>query len=190
MTHEETSFQTKCLLSNTLKDLIKQKPFSKITVSEIISICNLNRKTFYYHFSDIYALLVWTIEQEAIDVVKNFDMKTDYRDVFSFVFDYVTENAAFLNGVYNSVGRDELKRFFYQDISGITQNIVNEIASASDTPASMDYQDFVCDFYTEAIAGLVIKMFQNPKKYDKDTLLTYIATTIRNSLPILLSQHT
>lgn len=57
MTNEEVFFQTKKALSDALKKLMSQKAFSKITVSEIIRMCNVNRKTFYYHFEDIQALL-------------------------------------------------------------------------------------------------------------------------------------
>ncbi|CDE34103.1 transcriptional regulator [Ruminococcus sp. CAG:403] len=57
MTNAELSLQTKKEIAQTLKQFMWEKPFSKITVSEIIRTCNINRKTFYYHFSDIYALL-------------------------------------------------------------------------------------------------------------------------------------
>lgn len=36
MTHEETSLRTKKALCQALKDLMQQKAFSKITVSELI----------------------------------------------------------------------------------------------------------------------------------------------------------
>lgn len=49
---------------------MRRKPFSKITVSELIKTCNVNRKTFYYHFEDIYDLLKWMLEQEAVAVVR------------------------------------------------------------------------------------------------------------------------
>ena len=75
MKHEEISMYTKKALSEALKEALKTKPFKKITVSELIESCNINRKTFYYHFEDIYALLVWTFEQEAINVVKHFDLR-------------------------------------------------------------------------------------------------------------------
>ena len=68
------------------------KPFSKITVSEIINTCKINRKTFYYHFEDIYALLKWTFEEEAIEVVKHFDLLADYEEAIRFVMKYVDEN--------------------------------------------------------------------------------------------------
>lgn len=50
---------------------------SKVTVSELIRECNINRNTFYYHFSDIYDLLKWMFEQESIEVVKRIDLLVD-----------------------------------------------------------------------------------------------------------------
>ena len=57
MTNAELSLQTKKEIAQTLKPFMRETPFSQITVSEIIRTSNINRKTFYYHFSDIYALL-------------------------------------------------------------------------------------------------------------------------------------
>ena len=54
MKHKLNSINTKQMLVDALITLSIQKPFSKITVSEIIDYCNINRKTFYYHFTDIY----------------------------------------------------------------------------------------------------------------------------------------
>ena len=92
MKHEEISMYTKKALSEALKEALKTKPFKKITVSELIEACNINRKTFYYHFEDIYALLVWTFEQEAINVVKHFDLMVDSEEALTFIMDYVEEN--------------------------------------------------------------------------------------------------
>jgi len=41
------------MLADSLKKAMKSKPVSKVTISEIIADCNVNRKTFYYHFEDI-----------------------------------------------------------------------------------------------------------------------------------------
>ena len=57
MTHEEISLRTKKVLCASLKNQMMHKTFSKITVTELIRDCNINRKTFYYHFQDIYDLL-------------------------------------------------------------------------------------------------------------------------------------
>jgi AcrR family transcriptional regulator len=35
-------------------DLLEEKPFNKITITDITAKCGLNRMTFYYHFDNIY----------------------------------------------------------------------------------------------------------------------------------------
>ena len=40
----------KQMLADSLKRAISKKSFSKVTVSEIVEDCGINRKTFYYHF--------------------------------------------------------------------------------------------------------------------------------------------
>ena len=45
---------TKRALEASLKNLLLQKPLSKITISDITEDCGINRMTFYYHFKDIY----------------------------------------------------------------------------------------------------------------------------------------
>ena len=74
--------------------------------------CGLNRKTFYYHFEDVYALLKWTLEEEAIEVVKKFDLMVDYEEAILFVMDYVDSNKHMINCAYDAIGSEEMKRFF------------------------------------------------------------------------------
>ena len=68
MKNEEISLNTKKMLTESLKKTMLKKPLSKITVSELIQDCGINRNTFYYYFANIYDLLKWMLEQEAIEV--------------------------------------------------------------------------------------------------------------------------
>ena len=99
MKHEITSLNTKKMLASSLKKAMENKPFSKVTVSEIITDCGVNRKTFYYHFDDIYALLKWMLEQEAIEVVKQMDLIDDHGEAIVFVMDYIDENENILKNI-------------------------------------------------------------------------------------------
>lgn len=190
MTHEENTLQTKQAFCDSLKELMKHKAFSKITVSELIRECNVNRKTFYYHFEDIYELLKWMLEQEAIEVVKQFDLLVDYKDAMDFVIEYVKNNSFFLNCIYDSVGRDELKRFFCQDFFGLVEQIIRETEKKCSHEISDDFRQFLCTLYTEGIAGMLTNLFQNPELYSKDTLINYFSIVINHSLPaVIISQN-
>ena len=58
---------TKKALGNALKQLTHEKPFDRISVSDITSKCNLTRQTFYYHFQDKYECLEWVYLHDCLD---------------------------------------------------------------------------------------------------------------------------
>lgn len=182
MKNEEISLQTKKTLSESLKKAMKKKPFQKITVSELIRDCGMNRKTFYYHFEDIYALLKWTFEQEAIEVVKQFDFLVDYEEILNFIMDYVEANDYILNCAYDSIGRDELKRFFSSDFLEIITSIIEQVENKTGKTLDKSYKVFLSHFYMEAFAGMLIDWIKNREQRDRNLVIRYITDTIRISL--------
>ena len=188
MTHEETSMHTKKALCTALKELMKHKPFSKITVSELIRECNINRKTFYYHFEDIYALLKWMLEQETVEVVKQFDLLVDYKDAILFVIHYVEQNSYFLNCIYYSIGRDQMKRFLYQDFVGLIENLIRNTEKSLNLYISDELRFFLCNLYTEGIAGMLINLFQHPEDFTPEASLDYLTLVIHTSIPAVIQQ--
>lgn len=57
---------TRMVLKDSLIQLLKEKPMSAITVKEICALADINRSTFYSHYSDHYDLL-FKIEEEIIE---------------------------------------------------------------------------------------------------------------------------
>ena len=185
MLREEGNLQTKSALAGSLKKFMAKKPLKKITVSEIITDCNVNRKTFYYHFEDIYALLKWMLEQEAIEVVKKFDLLNDYEEALRFIIQYVKANAHILSCAYDSIGRDELKRFLYQDFSSIVRRTIEDCENQNHIRLDDGFRDFTCDFFTEGIAGMLVNAFKTKDEIDDETLSRYVRPFI-HSLPDIL----
>ncbi len=189
MKHDETTLNTKQLIAASLKKFMIKKPLSKITVSEIVSDCNINRKTFYYHFNDIYDLLKWMLEEEAVEIVKQFDLLIDYKEAIIFVMNYVKENKHLLSCAYDSMGRNEMKRFFYADFIGITGKIIQNVQQQLNVKVDEEFKEFLTHFYTEAIAGLLIDEFSNKQTHDPKKAANYLALVLDKSLPSLLMDN-
>ncbi len=187
MKHEITTLNTKRTLAASLRKFMEKKPLNKITVSEIIADCGVNRKTFYYHFDGIYALLKWMLDEEAIEVVKQFDLPVNYREAVLFVLNYVHENKQFLCCAYDGMGRDELKRFFYNDFIGITQAVIRNTEHQLGVHTTEEFKDFLSCFYTEAIAGLLISEFFGKQDCDTELAVKYISLILNSSLPSVLT---
>lgn len=186
MKHEVTSLNTKKTLAASFKKQVIKKPFSKITVSEIINDCGVNRKTFYYHFEDVYALLKWTLEQEAIEVVKQFDLIVEYEEAILFVLDYIEKNDDFLRSIYHSVGRDELKRFFCTDFIGIVRSFIDNAEKAQGLSVPDDFKIFLSHFYTEALAGMMVEWIVDRSIRNREKTIQYISVVIRSTIPTAL----
>lgn len=182
MKQEEISQRTKKALADALKEEMKKKPFSKITVKDITSACNLNRNTFYYHFEDIYDLLRWMFDNEAVYIVQSFDLMVDYEEAISFVIDYIEKNDHIVSCAVDSISRRELKRFFYNDFFKITQSILVNSEKYSHVSLDPDYEQFLTQFYTEALAGMLIDWITETNHLSKEKLISYLSDTVRQSL--------
>lgn len=60
---------TKMVLRTSLLELMETQPINKITVKEICTLADVNRGTFYAHYSDPYDLLS-QIEQELYEAIE------------------------------------------------------------------------------------------------------------------------
>ena len=55
---------TKRALAAALRQLMEEEPFDKIQVAQICQRCDMNRKSFYYHFRDKYDLMNWIFDRD------------------------------------------------------------------------------------------------------------------------------
>lgn len=186
MTHDEISLQTKQKLAASLKKFMMLKSLNKITVTDIIKDCNVNRKTFYYHFEDIYDLLKWILEQEAVEVVKKFDLMVDYKEAIIFVMNYIESNAHILACAYDSLGREEMRRFLYHDFTSIIETLIDNVEKELGLCVKKEFKYFVCDLYTESLAGILIEWFKNPQNRCKEQVVEYLSIIFRSSLPEIM----
>ena len=187
MKNEEISLNTKKALAAALKRAMQKKPFQKITVSELIQDANVNRKTFYYHFEDIYALLKWMLEEEAVEVVAHFDLMVNSEEAIAFVMDYIEQNDHFVNCACDSIGRDGLKRFFEADFHSIMLSIIETAEKRMRVQLDAHYREFLTQFYMEALSGMLIDWIRNREKRGRDEVIKYLTETMRDSLTGILT---
>ena len=188
MKHEVTTYHTKRLLAEALKTAMEHKPFSKITVSELIRDCGINRKTFYYHFQDIYALLKWVLEEEAGQVLRHFDLLVDYEEAIRFVMDYVAENHFIRSCTEDAATREEVKRFLYMDFIEIVCSVIDEAEKRIGAQLEEAFKAYVAKFYTEAITGMMIDWLRTGEPQKRAQVVTYLTTIIGVTIENMLHE--
>ena len=54
---------TKKVLAESLKELMLRRDFADITVTDLCAAAEVNRRTFYRHFTDKYQLVTWIYDK-------------------------------------------------------------------------------------------------------------------------------
>ncbi len=85
---------TRAIIKDAFVSLLKKRPIKDISVKELCAEANINRSTFYFHYTDVYDLLE-QIEQEMFDDLRkmldtsSYDLvylaNSIYKELFMFI---------------------------------------------------------------------------------------------------------
>ncbi len=172
--------QTQKFIMSTFMQLLESESLDKITVRDIVEECEINRNTFYYHYSDIYDLLddVFRVETEKFmseDVDENTTFGEEYERAACFVLKY---KKAILH-IYDSKKRDVLQNYLETLAFSFISRFVKKEADGYGLPD--EDIDYITGFYTHAIVGNTLgwikrKLPSGQEKFIARTAGTFNAT--------------
>lgn len=64
----KSAIRSRKLINNALADLLQEKPLDKITVTDVVKRAEINRGTFYAHYTDISDVMNHLIEQTFLRI--------------------------------------------------------------------------------------------------------------------------
>lgn len=115
---------TKMVLQDSLIELMKEKRISKITIKELCDKADINRSTFYAHYTDQHDLLrkieddvlLWL--KEAISTIMEKTDKSETIEILENICQYLAENSRHLQVLMSEQGdldfQKELFTLIYQ----------------------------------------------------------------------------
>ncbi len=162
---------TKNALASALKELLENTPFEKITVGHICAQCEMNRKSFYYHFKDKYELVNWIYYTEFISSVK--DKK--YETGLSFLYDvcaYFEQNRQFYRRIIKYDGQNSFFEYFREINSPIIEKNTKAIF------ADKENNVFYTNFFTDAILIAIKNWLQSSDNMPADKFISLIRSCI------------
>lgn len=181
--------ETKLLMAEALKRLIKDRPFSKITVQDIVAECSINRNTFYYHFENNYDLLSFVYEQEVQNIVESFHKaNASLPQVMDFVLDYIDKNIPLCQCAYESLGEQQLKIIFEKDLRIFIRALIDFYAQESSKQFSEDFKTFVGFSYTNLLSAQIIWYIKHNGDLDKEIFRQCLQTFFTASLKSVMEE--
>lgn len=177
---------TKMVLKNSFIALAGQKAISKITIKEICQNADINRATFYAHYTDQYDLLQ-QIENEFLEDVNRHLEATSSNcseresvKMLTRIIEYVKENAEVCAVLISEKG--DLR--FQKQIMMITQKqLVSEMTTAK--KISKEDAEYLYIFVAVGSVGIIQKWLTDGMKKPAAELAEMIITITKKGFTAL-----
>ena len=171
---------TKKALEVSLKKLLKEKPFDKITIADLTGDCGISRMTFYYHFQDIYELAEWVCIEDGKQALKDKKTYDTWQEGMIQVFEAVLENKPFIVNIYRSVDKAKIENYLYKLSYQLIAAVVDE-KCAGDNLSENDKQ-FIADFYKYGFVGIMLDWVDEGMKDDYHKIVEQLSITLRGNI--------
>ena len=177
--------KTKKVLFETLIELMKNKTFEEIKVSDICSKALINRSTFYSHFADKYELLEDLINEyknaleEMLNTNENIvNTKEYFMKAIELILAHIDENRtvyyAVLTNNRNSIVMDIL-------LDVINKNLKEKLKDSTNNNGSIP-SEVIATFYLGAVSSICISYLHNNKKFTDKEILEYLNVLIPDNI--------
>lgn len=181
------SLITKKALAKSLKSLMKKSTLDQITVKDVAADCGVNRQTFYYHFRDIYDLIEWIYNMEAVESIAMHKSYGTWQQGFLIIFEYVGNNLEFCTNCFNSLGREPLDRFLYNSTFNLLIGVVNEVAEG--TAVKEHERRFIANFYCYAFIGIMTQWIREGARENPRNIIDELNRLIEGDIKKAIDKY-
>lgn len=160
---------TKTALIDAFTRLLEQMPMDQITVQAITAECGVSRNTFYYHFSDIYALLKAMLRRDMDELLAQRRRGELAREGLRRLFDYVSARQRIFYHIYTAVGHAAVEQYLLETTGELFMAYIQDTAEGL-TPSEEDLR-FICVSYQYMLIGILLEWVRRGMKGDLADLL-------------------
>ena len=117
---------TKKALLVAFGELLEEKPFNKITITDITTKCGLNRMTFYYHFENIYELMIWGLETQMREVSKDYINYKNWKTGYLRVFYFALERKTYIKKIFQTLEQENLEHYLNKIAEEMVLSVIED----------------------------------------------------------------
>ena len=173
---------TKRALAASLKKRLAQTTLDKITIQQLVDDAEVSRKTFYYHFQDVYDLLEWLLVDEGKRVLEGNITADTWQKGLGNVMDHLQENHTIILNNFRSAQSDinYLKIHVTKLIFPLMERIFDE--QPGHERVAQEDREFILKFYSLGVVELVMVWIENGMKPEADPLMRQINKIFTGSM--------
>ena len=173
--------KTRKLIYQTLLDLMKEKTFEEIKVSDICSKAMINRSTFYAHYEDKYELLIDFLSNLKEEFARelnesckeNLSIREYYIRLISLFLDHIDSK----RDVYNSIMVNNRSSIMMNILLSVVNDDILKRFKENDINLKVP-TEVISKFYLGGVINIGMEWLSNSNKYTKEEILDYLELLI------------
>ena len=142
---------TKKKIAMALRQLMKERPFDKITVQNLMDVTQMKRQSFYYHFQDTRDVLMWICRREIFEPLM--ESQLELEDWMILALELLDRERCFYRKLLKAAHVDFLQEFD----TVIEPRMLALLYPGRSLSQLSDKQRFALDFATDAVCLRIIR---------------------------------
>lgn len=167
---------TKNILCESLKSLLYEKQFNKISVLDITKKSGLNRQTFYYHFEDKFELLKWIYNNDLLYISNEITLDNWDKKLLETLKVLKKQKHFYICIV--KCDENYFKSYFFNIVKKLFLKGIKKI----DIDKTLDNNniDFFATYFTHGMTGIILDWIRNGMKEDEEEITKKLKNLVDN----------
>lgn len=173
----------KAAIIDSFKQLSSKRSIDKLTVKAVCEHCDINRQTFYNHFTDIMDVFKYIFYEElSAEIAQNRTFDT-WSGGFLATMNYLRRNSKMILHVYNSSYWPEANNYIADLSNRLMDHVVDECEDKLGVKLKEKDQKFIVNFYRHVFNGLMIDWVSEGMEEEPEVILKKLLIMITGSIP-------
>ena len=168
--------KTRKAIHGAMTMLLSKKPIEDITVTELSDAAEINRKTFYNYYSNVY-MVAEEMEDEIVErfgeTLREIDFDTLLKDpvaAFNTLARLITSDLDFYENILTN--RNQIS-FLQKIIESLKQRM--RVLYLDPDSSDSELQEYMLEYIVSGLVSVFQKWFANGRKTDIEVLSRYIS---------------
>ena len=171
--------------------MLSTEKFSKISVKDIVKKCNINRKTFYYYFTDKYSLVTQYI---ASELKKSMGLSEDFTEeqllqvnwdvALKSILRFFYENKSLVQNIFTSLLHTDLEEMLFNIIEPF--GYYNICLTAKTFKVADSELKVIAGLVSDVVASSILRWIKNGMVDDPIKIVDHHTKLLQRSIGVIL----
>lgn len=169
-------------LAESLKHLMLEVPFEKITVKEITDGAYVKRPTFYNHFRDKYEVIEYILQRDIIGPARMLVSCDMIYEAVRLMLTGMKKDSDFYIHAAKIEGTNSFREVLMENLKEVILDAMNMREMDEEQSNPMLTRDNIAEYYSLGITFAVIKWIQDGMKIEVDDVCKALQVILSESL--------